>query len=54
MKHGGKRAGSGRPKGSGSKIKIKREPTKYLPKVPVSKWEECLKAIKRVLKINLK
>jgi len=47
MTRGGKRQGAGRPKGS--KSLVKKEPTKYLPKVPVSKWQECLNAIKKIL-----
>jgi len=47
---GGKRQGAGRPKGS--KNKLTAEPTKYLPKVPLSKYDKCLSAIKKILGIN--
>lgn len=50
MSRGGKRKGAGRPRGS---ITIK-EPTKSLPKVPISKWQECLNAIRKILGINQK
>ena len=50
MTKGGKRPGAGRPKGSENKLKA--EPTKYLPKVPLSKYDKCLSAIKKILGIN--
>ena len=40
----------GRPKGS--KNKITKEPTKALPRVPISKWAKCLKAIEKILGCN--
>ena len=42
----------GRPKGS--KNKIKKEPTRELPKVPISKYNRCLTAIKKIIGINEK
>ena len=42
----------GRPKGS--KNKIKKELTKELPRVPISKWARCYRAIEKVLGINEK
>jgi hypothetical protein len=42
----------GRP--VGSRNAIKTEPKKALPKVPISKWQECLNAIKKILGINEK
>ena len=40
MTNGGKRKGAGRPKGS----KTLKEPTKLLPRVPVSYYDKCLEA----------
>ena len=40
----------GRPKGS--KNKIKAESKKALPKVPISKYNRCLNAIKKIIGIN--
>ena len=48
MTRGGKREGAGRPRGS----KTLKEPTKALPRVPISKWAKCLKAIKKILDCN--
>ena len=48
MTRGGKREGAGRPRGS----KTLKEPTKALPRVPISKWVKCLKAIEKILGCN--
>lgn len=40
------------PRPKGSKNKIKAEPKKALPKVPVSQYEKCLNAVKKVLRIS--
>ncbi len=40
----------GRPKGSLNKIK--QEPKKALPKVPLSKYSKCLNAIKKILRLD--
>lgn len=50
MPRGGVRKGAGRPKGSINLVK--KEPTKYLPKVPLSKYKRCLSAIKEILGIK--
>ncbi len=47
-KQGGVRKGAGRPRGS----KTLQEPKRALPRVPISKYEKCLSAIKKVLGIN--
>ena len=47
---GGARKGAGRPKGSTTL----KEPTKALPRVPISKWTKCFKAIEKILGINEK
>lgn len=40
------------PRPKGSKNKIKAEPKKALPKVPLSKYERCLSAIKKILNVK--
>jgi len=42
------------PRPKGSKNKIKTEAKKALPKVPISKYDKCLTAIKKILGINEK